>query len=80
MFYQLSKFNCVKNKQDKQVSWHPFLEKGTKKTYCYSSNVDRVLPLKSDQKWTYLVNLSALGNRALYLEIFYFLILTTIPL
>ena len=39
------------------------------------SDVDRVLPLKSDRQRTWSVNLGALGNRALYLKNLNFLIL-----
>ena len=48
-------------------------------SYQKDSDVDRVLPLKSDQKRTLSVNLGALGNRALYLKNLNFLLLINIP-
>ena len=67
VFHQNSKYNCVsKTNQTSNPNFPPqVLEKGQSRR---QNDVNHVLPLKSNQERTWLVNLCTLWNRVLYSE------------
>ena len=74
VFHQNSKFNCVSKTNQTSNPNFPtqVLEKGQSRR---QKDVNHVLPLKSYQKRTWLVNLYTLWNRVLYSEHLNFFIL-----